>query len=237
MLHRFSEGQQTAASGARARTSRRLKAKPLNGAGNQFSVETTAHQNNHTVPVVKIAGAGNKAAVPETPHLVRRRRCRFGARLDHYFVAQGSIKRPQEQSHQPRNDGEREPLAVAEPLGGVAHRAILQAGKSPSRQGNQGVSLKGFGAAPLGRGNSEIGAFRKPVRRRKKVFIMSTHKVSFTARNYPLSRSGTKPSLDDKLDKVFQMAEHMDAKCVYMLDAATHKAAGSHRGPLDWVLP
>lgn len=52
---------------------------------------------------------------------------------------------------------------------------------------------------------------------------MSTHKVSFTARNYPLSRSGTKPSLDDKLDKVFQMAEHMDAKCVYMLDAAAHK--------------
>jgi len=29
--------------------------------------------------------------------------------------------------------------------------------------------------------------------------------------------------LDDKLDKVFQMAEHMDAKCVYMLDHATHK--------------
>jgi hypothetical protein len=52
---------------------------------------------------------------------------------------------------------------------------------------------------------------------------MSTHKVAFPSRDYPLSRSVTKPSLDAKLDKVFQMAEHVDARCVYMLDAATHK--------------
>ena len=59
---------------------------------------------------------------------------------------------------------------------------------------------------------------------------MSTHKIAFTARDYSLPRSGSKPSLDDKLDKVFQMAEHMDAKCVYMLDHATHKRrTGSFR--------
>jgi hypothetical protein len=52
---------------------------------------------------------------------------------------------------------------------------------------------------------------------------MNTHKIAFTSRDYSLPRSGTKPSLDDKLDKVFQMAEHMDAKCVYMLDAAAHR--------------
>ena len=51
---------------------------------------------------------------------------------------------------------------------------------------------------------------------------MSTHKLAYS-RDYSLPRSGSKPSLDAKLDRVFQMAEHMDAKCVYMLDAATHK--------------
>jgi hypothetical protein len=55
------------------------------------------------------------------------------------------------------------------------------------------------------------------------IIIMNTRKVAFASREYSLPRSGTKPSLDDKLDKVFQMAEHMDARCVYMLDAATHK--------------
>ncbi len=76
---------------------------------------------------------------------------------------------------------------------------------------------------PLCGGNSEIGAF--PVRRRSgiQILIMNTHKIAFTSRDYSLPRSGNKPSLDDKLDKVFQMAEHMDARCVYMLDAATHK--------------
>jgi hypothetical protein len=55
------------------------------------------------------------------------------------------------------------------------------------------------------------------------ILIMSTHKIAFGSRDYSLPRSGSKPSLDAKLDRVFQMAEHMDAKCVYMLDAATHK--------------
>jgi hypothetical protein len=53
--------------------------------------------------------------------------------------------------------------------------------------------------------------------------MMNTHKVIFASRDYSLPRSGTKPSLDDKLDRVFQMAEHVDARCVYMLDAAVHK--------------
>jgi hypothetical protein len=52
---------------------------------------------------------------------------------------------------------------------------------------------------------------------------MSTHRIALYSRDYSLPRSGSKPSLDDKLDKVFQMAEHVDARCVYMLDAATHK--------------
>jgi hypothetical protein len=51
---------------------------------------------------------------------------------------------------------------------------------------------------------------------------MNTYKVAFTSRDCSLPRSG-KPSLDDKLDKVFQMAEHVDARCVYMFDAATHR--------------
>ena len=55
------------------------------------------------------------------------------------------------------------------------------------------------------------------------ILIMNTRKITFASRDYSLPRSGSKPSLDDKLDKVFQMAEHMDAKCVYMLDHATHK--------------
>jgi hypothetical protein len=52
--------------------------------------------------------------------------------------------------------------------------------------------------------------------------MMNTHKLSLPARGYSLPRSG-KPSLEDKLDRVFQMAEHVDAKCVYMLDAASHR--------------
>ncbi len=53
--------------------------------------------------------------------------------------------------------------------------------------------------------------------------MMNTHKVAFSSREYSLTRLGSKPSLDDKLDRVFQMAEHVDAKCVYMLDTASHK--------------
>ena len=52
---------------------------------------------------------------------------------------------------------------------------------------------------------------------------MNTQKIALPSRDYSLPRFGNKPSLNDKLDKVFQMAEHMDARCVHMLDAATHK--------------
>jgi hypothetical protein len=52
---------------------------------------------------------------------------------------------------------------------------------------------------------------------------MRTHKIAVSSRSVSLPRSGSKPSLDDKLDRVFQMAEHMDARCVYMFDAAHHK--------------
>jgi hypothetical protein len=38
-----------------------------------------------------------------------------------------------------------------------------------------------------------------------------------------------KPSLDDKLDRVFQVVEHVDAKCVHLLDAAAERRrASSH---------
>lgn len=53
---------------------------------------------------------------------------------------------------------------------------------------------------------------------------MATHNITLYSRKYTLTtRSAGKPTLDDKLDKVFQMAEHVDARCVYMLDAANHK--------------
>jgi hypothetical protein len=48
---------------------------------------------------------------------------------------------------------------------------------------------------------------------------MNNYKMSPASHGYSLPRSGNKPSLDDKLDKVFQMAEHVDARCVYMLAA------------------
>ena len=118
---------------------------------------------------------------------------------------------PQQKGHQRRNDSYGEPLAVAE--AGVLHRAILQSADAKV------ITLDG----PTGRSGAPLGAF--PLRRPSgiPILIMSTHKIAFTARDYSLPRSGSKPSLDDKLDKVFQMAEHMDAKCVYMLDHATHK--------------
>lgn len=53
--------------------------------------------------------------------------------------------------------------------------------------------------------------------------MSSTYVATTNARYHSLPRSGRKPNLDDKLDRVFQMAEHVDARCVYMLDAASHK--------------
>ena len=57
---------------------------------------------------------------------------------------------------------------------------------------------------------------------------MKTYKVAAATHYYSLPRTGVqlslgKPSLEDKLDKVFQMAEHVDARCVYMLDTAHHR--------------
>ncbi len=52
--------------------------------------------------------------------------------------------------------------------------------------------------------------------------MMNTHKISLPSRGYSLPRSG-KPSFEAKLDRVFQMAENVDARCVYMLDAASHR--------------
>ena len=72
-------------------------------------------------------------------------------------------------------------------------------------------------------GNGEIGAFRDGGPSRIQILMMNTHKVVLASRNYSLPRSGTKPSLDDRLDRVFQMAEHVDARCVYMFDSAAHK--------------
>lgn len=62
-----------------------------------------------------------------------------------------------------------------------------------------------------------------------KVIIMNTNKVAFSSRVYSLPRSGNRPSLDDKLDKVFRMAEHVDARCVYMLNAHKQRPGFSTR--------
>ena len=168
--------------------------------------------------------------MPEAPDLESRWGCRLGAGLGDHLVAQGSIKRSQQQSDQSRDDRNGDSLAEAEALDRVLHRAILQFANcfvADSGRLNAVVTTRVFewGAPlrPLWRGNSEIGAF--PARRPSgiQVLIMSTHKIAFTSRDYSLPRSGSKPTLDDKLDRVFQMAEHVDARCVYMLDAATHK--------------
>jgi hypothetical protein len=68
-----------------------------------------------------------------------------------------------------------------------------------------------------------MGAFSMSGCSRIQITIMNTHKIALPSPDYSLPRSGNKPSLEDKLDKVFQMAEHMDARCVCTLDAATHK--------------
>ena len=52
---------------------------------------------------------------------------------------------------------------------------------------------------------------------------MATHTMTLNSRKYNLTPLTSKPSLDNKLDKVFQMAEQVDARCVHMLGAAGHK--------------
>ena len=71
----------------------------------------------------------------------------------------------------------------------------------------------------LWRGNSVIDAFQGAPPSGIQVIIMNTNKIAFASRVHSLPRSGNKPTLDDKLDKVFRMAEHVDARCVYMLDS------------------
>jgi hypothetical protein len=53
--------------------------------------------------------------------------------------------------------------------------------------------------------------------------MMSTHIPGSYLRSYTLPRSGRKPTLDEKLDRVFQMAEHVDARCVDMLASTGQK--------------
>lgn len=74
-----------------------------------------------------------------------------------------------------------------------------------------------------------IGAFQTGPPSGIQVLIMNTTKTAFTSRVYSLPRSGNKPSLDDKLDKVFRMAEHVDARCVYMLDSHRRRPGFSAR--------
>jgi hypothetical protein len=76
--------------------------------------------------------------------------------------------------------------------------------------------------APSGAGNSVIGAFPPAGSSDIKVLIMATHNITFCSRNYSLTRSG-KPSIADKLEKVFQMADNVDARCVYMLGAGQRR--------------
>ena len=168
--------------------------------------------------------------MPKTPHLLTRGSRRRGARLHHHFVTQRPMEGSQQPSGQPRNYGNHDPLAVAEALRRVVHRAILQFATCFVADSERlaptvttGMVEGGVPLPPLCAGNSEMDAFLPARLSGIPILIMSTHKIAFTSRDYSLPRSGSKPSLDAKLDRVFQMAEHMDAKCVYMFDAATHK--------------
>ena len=67
--------------------------------------------------------------MPETPHLESRRYSGLGPRLNHHYVTQRTVEDPQEQRYQPGNNRKGNPLAETEALGGVVHRAILQAGE------------------------------------------------------------------------------------------------------------
>jgi hypothetical protein len=53
--------------------------------------------------------------------------------------------------------------------------------------------------------------------------MISRHVPGSYLRSYSLPRSGRKPTLDEKLDRVFQMAENVDARCVDMLAATPQK--------------
>lgn len=74
-----------------------------------------------------------------------------------------------------------------------------------------------------------IGAFQAGPASGIPILIMNNTKTAYTSRVYSLPRSGNKPSLDDKLDKVFRMAEHVDARCVYMLDSHRRRPGISAR--------
>jgi len=138
--------QQATGPGSSARPPCRQKAKPFYRARDQFTIEATADQDRQPESTVKIAGAGNKATMPETPNLQSRRGRRFCARLHHYFIAQGPVESPQEQGDEPGNHPEAEPLAVAEAIGRVVHRAILQAANRAPRHR---IIRSGHSPAPL----------------------------------------------------------------------------------------
>jgi hypothetical protein len=53
--------------------------------------------------------------------------------------------------------------------------------------------------------------------------MMNTQVAGSYSRYYSLPRSGSKPTLHDKLERVFQMADNVDARCADMLGAATQK--------------
>jgi hypothetical protein len=80
------------------------------------------------------------------------------------------------------------------------------------------LAWRGIPLPRLWGGNSVIDAYQSDPPSGIQVLIMNTNKIAFASRVYSLPRSGNKPTLDDKLDKVFRMAEHVDARCVYMLD-------------------
>ncbi len=77
--------------------------------------------------------------------------------------------------------------------------------------------------APSGPGNSVIGPFSPAGCCRINVLIMATHNITFYSRNYSLTRTGSKPSIADKLEKVFQMADSVDARCAHMLGASQRR--------------
>jgi hypothetical protein len=83
----------------------------------------------------------------------------------------------------------------------------------------------------------EFGSFQPAGPGRIPILTMNTHRIAVgsfasslpASRPYGQKSSFQRSSLDDRLDKVFQAAEHVDAKCVHLLDAASQKRRAASR--------
>jgi hypothetical protein len=107
----------------------------------------------------------------------------------------------------------------------MSHSSLrLEWGTDPTPTSNQ--FARQLGESPLTPSGPRMveSAHSHPcVLSRIPMLMISTHIPGSYLRSYSLPRSGKKPNLDEKLDRVFQMAEHLDARCVDLLGAASQK--------------